>query len=69
MSEASVGKTLVINNQLFAIAAKTRMSAVTVGRYIGMDSSYGSQLNTRDSRGMLVTNERQRTSYVWCALG
>lgn len=33
-----VGKTLLINNQLFAIAAKTKMNAVTIGRYMKVNS-------------------------------
>ena len=33
-----VGKTLLINNQLFALAAKTKMSAVVIGRYIKVNS-------------------------------
>ena len=31
-----VGKTLLRNSQLFATAANTRMSAVTLGRYMRM---------------------------------
>ena len=33
-----VGKTLLINNQLFAIAAETKMNAVTIGRYMKVNS-------------------------------
>ena len=33
-----VGNTLLINNQLLAITAKTRMSAVIIGRYMKLNS-------------------------------
>ncbi len=33
-----VGKNLLTNSQLFAIAAKTKMNAVTIGRYMKVNS-------------------------------